>query len=483
MIHPIIVIYGLYVAAALSVAQYSGASVPSNPLETRSPAVTVDHAKQTKPTSEPVIRNPLQDNLINLCFNETNGQDFSHFNGLSNLKENSRQLIRGSHGFALSLTRRLAALENKDHSNGIVISPFSIWSTLIVMYMGAKGETASEIANALAVDSIPRESIAMAHKGLRHWYKVKGNINRSPNASDESKHATFSVANRVFFNSNIHLNKCIEDHFLEEVQPIDFTDSKNAVESINWWINETTHGKIQNLLSPDAVNAFTQLIVSNAVYFKSPWQSKFDTQFSFNSTFYVSPSENISVLFMKQTSNFLFAFSEDLSASIIDIPYVDSNYSMLLMLPESSRGVDNLLATLTPDDIYQLVSQMYFDQVELVLPKFKCEQEVDLAGVLYSLGIRSLFDPSGADLTGFIDQSFDTPSIAPISVNSALHKAMISIDEDGSQGAAATVFFTFRSARPLFPTKFTVDRPFIYFIRDTVTNVILFSGLVRRPVF
>lgn len=480
MIHPIIVIYGLFV---LSVLKYCDASASLNHETTRSPAVSADHAKQINPTSEPVVHNRIQDKQINLCFKETNGQDSSNLNRLSNLKENSRQLIRGSHEFALSLTRRLASLDNIDHSNGIVISPFSIWSTLIVMYMGARGETAAEIANALAVKSIPRESIVMVHKGLRHWYNVKGNINRCTNVSDDTKHATFSMANRVFFNSNIHLTKCIHDNFVQEVQAIDFSDSKNAIESINWWINETTHGKIQNLLSPDAVNTFTQLLISNAMYFKSPWQSKFDTQLTFNSTFHVSPSENISVSFMKQTSNFLFAFSDELSASIIDIPYVDSNYSMLLMLPESSQGVDNLLATLTPDDIYQLVSQMYFDQVELVLPKFKCEQEVDLAGVLYSLGIKRLFDPSGADLTGFIDRSVDTASIGPVSVNSALHKAMISIDEDGSEGAAATVFFTFRSARPLFPTKFTVDRPFIYFIRDTVTNVILFSGLVRRPVF
>lgn len=442
----------------------------------------------------------LRDPLFESCFNRSESDSHDSTRSQES-KEYSRTLIRGSHAFALSLTKFLVNFENKEQSNGILVSPFSIWSSLIVMYIGAKGRTEMEIKNALDISSIPKESVAMAYQGLRLWYRVKANANGSNNVrkhnsqqqhnSNKNLTADFSVATKVFINSNLKLSKCIQNNFLTEVQSIDFEDSTRTVQLINGWIRRMTQGKIDNVISADSLNSYTQMLIANAVYFKSPWENKFDASFSEIGPFYVSQDEVKNVTLMKQTSNFMFANSEELSVSIIDLPYVTSAYSMLIILPDSSRSIDNLVATMKAEDIYHLVTSMYSDEVEVTLPKFKLQQEFDLAGPLYSLGLKSLFDPRMADLSGFLDgdeysshsaNSSSSPADM-MAVNSVVHKATIALDEEGSEAAAATAFVLSRSGRPLFPTKFNANRPFMYLIRDTATNIILFSGIVRRPAF
>lgn len=455
--------------------------------------VNLHRASQQKPS-----HHALRDPLFESCFNKSDDNSYDSTSRSQESKEYSRTLIRGSHAFALSLTKFLVNFENKQESNGILVSPFSIWSSLIVMYIGAKGRTEIEIKNALDIASIPKESVAMAYQGLRLWYKVKANSNGSNNLRKQQQQNTnktnlsadFSVATKVFINSNLKLSKCIQNNFLPEVQSIDFEDSSRTVELINAWINRMTHGKIDNLISADALNSYTQMLIANAVYFKSPWENKFDASFSEIGPFYVSNDEVRNVTLMRQTSNFMFANSEELSVSIIDLPYITSAYSMLIILPDETRSIDNLVSTIKAEDIYHLVTSMYSDEIEVTMPKFQLQQEFDLAGPLYSLGLKSLFDPRMADLSGFLDDkqfshssNSSSPSVDMMAVNNVVHKATIAVDEEGSEAAAATAFVLSRSGRPLFPTKFNANRPFMYLIRDTATNIILFSGIVRRPAF
>lgn len=214
----------------------------------------------------------------------------------------------------------------------------------------------------------------------------------------------------------------------------------------------------------------------------------------------MNPAESIEATFMTQTGNFMYGVSERLKATIIDMPYANQQFSMLIFLPETSRGVDGLIRVMQPSDIYDVVSNMYDDEVEVTLPKFKMEQEFDLAGPLYSMGIKSLFDPRFADLSGFFEPEKQQPETSSnvtsgnvtykpsssnnqkgVTINTIIHKSMITVDEEGTEAAAATAFLIARSGRPAYPTKFLVDRPFLFMIRDTATNVILFIGVVRRP--
>jgi len=221
-------------------------------------------------------------------------------------------------------------------------------------------------------------------------------------------------------------------------------------------------------------------VIANGVYFQSEWLYKFKPS-PINITFHVNPSESRELKFMTQTGNFMYGVSERLRCTALDLPYANQQFSMLILLPEMAQGVDRLIKMIQPGDIYEILNNMYDDEIRVSLPKFKMEQEFDLAGPLYSMGIKKMFDPRFADLSGFFAHTNDTEGQKGVTVSTVIHKAMITVDENGTEAAAATAFLMARSGRPAFPTQFVADRPFLFFIRDTATNIILFVGAVRRP--
>ena len=429
---------------------------------------------------EGIHSSPLVDSFES-CFNESDPSfnDEALFMGP---KEYSRSLIRGSHKFSIDLLRYLANFESKDSSNGLLVSPFSVWSALLATYMGSRGSTESEIKTALSIQDIPKQAVGMSYQGLRLWYNLK------KDSSGKNGKYSYSAANRIFINDKLSLNHCIRDHFSQEVEAINFSESLHAVEHMNGWVSNMTRGKIRQLISKGSVNPWTQMVVANAVYFQSKWLYRFDSSSTEQRHFQVTPSETMQIPFMVQTANLMIGTSDKLKVQVLDLPYADSQFSMLILLPDPSRGIDGLIRVLSPQHIYELVGEMYDDEVQVSLPKFKMEQEFDLAGPLYSMGIKNLFDPRFADLSGFFEpkshngNGTDDSSVEKgVTINSVVHKTLIKVDEEGTEAVAATAFLMARSGRPAFPTKFTADRPFLFIIRDTATNVILFIGVVRRP--
>lgn len=425
---------------------------------------------------EGIHSSPLVDSFES-CFNESDPSlnDEALFMGP---KEYSRSLIRGSHKFSIDLLRYLANFESKDSSNGLLVSPFSVWSALLATYMGSKGSTESEIKTALSIQDIPKQAVGMSYQGLRLWYNLK------KDSSGKNGKYSYSAANRIFINDRLSLNHCIREHFSQEVEAINFTDSLEAVHHMNEWVSNMTRGKIKQLMAKGSVNPWTQMVLANAVYFQSKWLYQFDSSATEQRHFQVTPSESMQIPFMVQTANLMIGTSDKLKLQVLDLPYADSQFSMLILLPDPSRGIDGLVRILSPQDIYELVGEMYEDEVQLSLPKFKMEQEFDLAGPLYSMGIKNLFDPRFADLSGFFQSNSphgNGTEEKGVTVNSVVHKTLIKVDEEGTEAAAATAFLMARSGRPAFPTKFIADRPFLFIIRDTATNVILFIGVVRRP--
>lgn len=222
----------------------------------------------------------------------------------------------------------------------------------------------------------------------------------------------------------------------------------------------------------------TRVIIANAIYYRGVWAQQFEVKNTKKSKFYVSPVEEIDVDMMSlESASVMYGISETLQVSAVDIPYSNPDYSMMIILPDANKGLDSVIRDLTLSSLSDLTNNMFDNEVDLVIPKFRAEHEFELAGPLYSIGIRKLFDPRYVDLSLI----FNTNNTDSMALDSVVHKAYINVNEEGTEAAAATALVLARSGRPAFETQFIANRPFVYLIRDVSTNSILFLGTVRRP--
>lgn len=316
----------------------------------------------------------------------------------------------------------------------------------------------------------------MAFSGIQMWQKLKGTAN-----NNSTKKTYFTDVNKIFVSDRLKINACFRDIFPSIIEKKSFAfQPEKALESINEWVKNQTHSKIVDLLPSGSINAGTKVVVANAIYFKSNWANQFDVSKTTKDKFYVSPEEVIQVDMMSMTdsANLLYGISEKLQATAVELPYSNQEHSMVIILPSAERGLDALLRELTVANLQELLNSMVDDDVNLVLPKFTAEQEFELAGPLYSIGFKKMFDPRYVDLSVIFAHEADRNMTA---LNSVLHKSYIQVNEEGTEAAAATALIFARSGRPLFPTQFVANRPFLYLLRETSTNMIFFVGTVRRP--
>lgn len=374
------------------------------------------------------------------------------------------KLVNGSLQFGLDLFRLLYN-EHNNISSGLFVSPFSIWSALAVTLMGAKGQTKQQISNVLGVRGLDKIVIAKAYNKLHHRDTSESNSNN-----------TYRLANKLFFQMNSSLRQCILEYFPADIMRVDFrADPEGSRQSINQWVEDQTNNKIKDLLPPFSVNPTTNFVIANAVYFKGTWLKQFDTRNNRKARFLTGPGQQKEVEMMFTTDVFLYGISETLQCTAVELPYSGHELSMVILLPEQSdSGLDNLIRLITPSRLHELSNSMYPHQVLLYLPKFHIENDFDLAETLQRLGLRDIFNPVFADLSGFTGHR-------DITVDAVRHKTYVDVNEEGTEAAAATGILALRISRPDGPTLFKANHPFFFYIRDNRSNLILFMGTVNSP--
>jgi serpin B len=239
---------------------------------------------------------------------------------------------------------------------------------------------------------------------------------------------------------------------------------------INDWVSDQTEGRIQNLIPQGAIDPLTRLVLTNAIYFNAAWANPFQEEATRDGPFTLLDGSRITVPMMHQTESFGYARGEGYQA--VELPYDGHELSMVLLLPERD-GFGAFEDSLDADQAQAITQNLKRGQVALTMPKFEFDSRFSLKQALEAMGMPAAFS-GGADFSGMTGST-------DLFISNVLHKAFVSVDEEGTEAAAATAVVMKLSVAAEEPVAVTIDRPFVFLIRDTRTGAILFVGRVVDP--
>ena len=244
---------------------------------------------------------------------------------------------------------------------------------------------------------------------------------------------------------------------------------EKARQAINRWTEERTAGKIKELIKPNVLTALTRLVLTNAVYFKGQWASRFDPGETRPMVFRLPGGTKAEVPMMRQRAKFNYA--EDGGTQVLEMPYAGERFSMVIILPRDEDGLGALEKNLTEEWITAVLRRLKPVEIEVFLPRFKVEGAFTLNEKLEALGMVDAFDDVKADFTGMAPRR-------GLYIAHAVHKAYVEVDEEGTEAAAATGIVMGIKSMPLV---FRADHPFLFFIRDRRSGSLLFWGRLVDP--
>jgi serpin B len=347
-------------------------------------------------------------------------------------------------------------------------SPFSITTALWMLDAGAAGDTDAELRSALHA-TLPGEQAHTAYGAMLDSLEI----------GRDFELYTLATANRLFGQQGFGFLPAFLDltgeAYNAPLEPVDFADGEAARSTINSWVSDQTDAKIPELLAPGALSSDTRLALVNAILFKGKWVNQFDPAKTRDEAFTLASGEQVSVPMMQKSDDVAIVAIEGGQLGVL--PFRGKDMSMMIVVPDAPDGLPALEGALTADSLAAAIATaegqaLGEDKGNFVaLPKFTFETEIDLIEPLEALGITSVFDSALADLSG-IDGT------RSLFVQTAVHKAVIAVDEEGAEAAAATAIGVGPTSEP---PELRVDRPFVFFIYDHVTHSILFLGRVNDP--
>lgn len=367
-------------------------------------------------------------------------------------------LANGNNAFALDLYHSLPG------DNNIIFSPYSISLALAMTYAGARGETATQMAQALHF-TLPDESLHAT------FNRLDLNLMRKDDSAFRLHiaNALWAQKDHPFLQEYLDL---LAVNYGAGIHIADFAKTEAARREINDWVSRQTEEKIQDLIPAGALDAMTRLVLVNAIYFKADWETPFDPNETADAPFYLLDGSQVTVPMMSAELGGV-RYGRGENYEVIELPYQGGTAAMDILLPE--KGQFQIFATgLNVEQLNLALESLQPASVQLHLPKFRFTSDFDLGNSLSALGMEDALEPERADFSG-MDGERD------LYIGKVLHKAFVAVDEQGTEAAAATgVVMRLTAALPS-GVVVTVDRPFLFLIRDIPSGQILFFGQVLNP--
>lgn len=206
--------------------------------------------------------------------------------------------------------------------------------------------------------------------------------------------ATLSIANQIYVKTGFQLNKNFQEvavkNFFSGIDSLDFAKNFESAKAINQFVEEKTKEKIKDLIKPDMLNGDTRVVLVNAIYFKGDWEHQFKKENTREGDFYTSETEKVPVNFMHNKKRYNYGVFDDLDATALEMKYANSNFSFVIVLPNSRTGLSALESKLKNFDLAKISEQMYSQEVQVTIPKFKVEFEITLNDALKKVRLLSL---------------------------------------------------------------------------------------------
>lgn len=379
-----------------------------------------------------------------------------------------KALANGNHDLTLALYKR--TLKGEDNQ---MISGFSVRQAFGMLYAGAKGRTETEISEAMRFD--PDQ--AKLHRAFNALDLALASRNApgAPASNNQPALDPISIynGNRLWLSKEIEVKPTYLDtlaiNYGAGVERLDFESAPEPSRAlINQWVEHRTNQRIKTLLPEGSVRTETTAVLTNAVYFKAPWQYKFEDGATRLEPFATLAVSEKVVETMHQGGNFDYAEGEGWQA--VQLPYRKGELSMIVILPTEGRFAE-FESTMTSEQLEGITDQLAPDSVQLALPKWTFETSVELDTPLKSMGMTTTFD--APDLSGMMQGDFR--------ITGVFHKTFVSVDEGGTEAAAATAVVVAATSVPVYNRQFVANRPFLFIIRDVATDTWLFFGRVSDP--
>lgn len=371
------------------------------------------------------------------------------------LTPQEQRIAGNSQGFGFALLREVGKSLPNDN---LMLSPLSVSMALGMAANGAEGSTYDEMRDLLGYGQLTHDEVNAAYRGLLEQLRLR------------DERVQFTIANSVWYRNTFTVEPTFlaesRDAFHAEVRALDFNAS-NAPSTINDWVSRETGGRIKDLISQ--INPLDVMFLINAIYFKAPWTEPFEKQSTAAGAFTRDDGSSVTAQLMHQDGTFNQYIGSDVK--LVELLYADSAYSMVLALPVTGT-VNALVQSLTTEKWQQWLGQLHPGRIMLTLPRFEYRSGDELKQELQALGMKLAFDPDAANFDRI------NPNQQDLYVSSVIHKTYISVDEEGTEAAAATSVTMGVTSMP--PTiQFT--RPFFFAIRERSTGTILFTGILRDP--
>jgi serpin B len=378
--------------------------------------------------------------------------------GQIELRKKSAEIIEADQQFAFELFNKVCSMSDNEN---IMISPLSVSYALGMALNGANGTTLEEFFSVLHLEELTNQEVNESYKDLM------GQLVRL------DPEVQFSIANSIWYKLGFQvLEEFIttnQEYFDAAVRELDFYDPE-AVEIINSWIEEKTNDKIQDML--DAIPPDAVMYLINAVYFNARWKYQFDKEDTYPGNFNLSGGGTHEAEFMKMRGTFNYTVNDDFRA--VELPYGDSSFSMVVILPREEADLDTLIGEMNAERWDGWFSFPNITEIDIELPKFKYGWKDLLNVPLQNLGLQEAFS-EGADFSRI-------RASGGIFISRVIHQSFIDVQEEGTEAAAATIIEFRETSIPSTPY-FRADRPFLYVIKENSTGAILFMGKVGKPEY